>query len=345
MKKKIKNTRRSRPKGTRRRRPQPLKPRPRYRTRNWSEYNRSLVQRGSLTLWFDEAALTGWFNTQHHGGRGAACTYSDVAIETALLCKAVYSLPLRAAQGLLESVVALLGVDLPVPHYSTVSRRQATLEVSLGQSVSRAQGQGQPLHVVIDSTGCKIYGEGEWKVRQHGYSKRRTWRKLHLGVDEASGEIVAAVVTTNDVADSAVLEDVLEQIEAPIGQVSADGIYDKRVCYEALHDRQVRQGQPLATAIPPRRGARIRQHGNCKATPLARDENIRRVRQVGRAQWKEDSGYHRRSLAETTMFRLKSRFGARLSSRRFESQATEAFIRCAALNRMTQLGMPDSYAV
>ena len=164
-------------------------------------------------------------------------------------------------------------------------------------------------------------------------------------MDEATGEIVAAVLTTNDVADSEVLPDLVAQVEEPIKQLSGDGSYDQRPCYDTLRKRQAEQGQTLRVTIPPRHGARIWQHGNSQAQRLARDENLRRIRQVGRAQWKEESGYHRRSLAETTMFRKKTIFGDKLSARGFESQASEAFIRCAALNKMTSLGMPDSYAV
>jgi hypothetical protein len=168
------------------------------------------------------------------------------------------------------------------------------LEVALPQ-----RHKGQAIHVVVDSTGCKIYGEGEWKVRQHGISKRRTWCKLHLAIDEASGQILGAVLSTNDVADSAALPALIEQVEDPIEQLSGDGGYDKRVCYDTLRKRQEEQGEALRVTIPPRQGARIWQHGNSKAQLLARDENLRWVRQVGRQKWKEESGYHRRSLAET----------------------------------------------
>lgn len=311
-----------------------------YRPRNWKEYNAALVQRGSLTVWLEPAVLDGWLNGQSSGQRGASWTYSELAITTALTLKAVYRLPLRATQGLLQSVLRLLAVALRVPDYSTLCRRQPTLSVTLPR-----QAKGQALHLVVDSTGCKIYGEGEWKVRQHGYSKRRTWRKLHLGVDEATGQIVAAVLTTNDVADSAVLPDLLEQVTPPMAQLSGDGGYDQRPCYDTLRQRQDAQGQALRVTIPPRHGARIWQHGNRHAERLARDENLRRIRQVGRAPWKEESGYHRRSLAETTMFRAKTIFGDKLSARGFAAQASEAFIRCAALNKMTGLGMPDSYAL
>lgn len=313
----------------------------RYRTRNWKEYNAALVTRGSLTLWIGERVLASWLNQERTGQRGASLTYSEVAIETALSLKVVYHLSLRGAQGFLASVLQLMAMNhLPVPNYSTLSRRQKTLRVALPRS-----SKGQALHLLVDSTGCKIYGEGEWKVRQHGVSKRRTWRKLHLGVDEATGQIAAAVLTTNDVADSAVLPDLLGQVPEPIAQVSGDGSYDQRTCYDTLAKRQVEQGEPLQVAIPPRRGARIWQHSNSPGPPQVRDENLRRLRQIGRQRWKEESGYHRRSLAETAMFRYKSRFGDKLWARGFDSQATEAFLRCAALNKMTQLGMPDSYAV
>jgi hypothetical protein len=191
--------------------------------------------------------------------------------------------------------------------------------------------------VVVDSTGVKVFGEGEWKVRQHGYTYRRTWRKVHLGVDEASGEMVAAVVSTNTYSDSQLLPDLLEQVEEAIKQVSGDGGYDRRSCYEAIGARQAR------ATIPPQRNAKIWQHGNTKAERLARDQNLRRLRQVGRAAWKRESGYHRRSLAETAMFRLKTIFSDRVTARGFAGQAAQLLVRCAALNRMTQLGRPDSY--
>ena len=305
-----------------------------YRIRNWKQYNAALVQRGSLTLWVSDDLLTAWRNTEKTGKRGRPRTYSDTAVLCMATLKEVYHLPLRATQGLMLSIRQLLDLDLPVLDYSQLSRRCALLEVALPR-----HQPSEPLHMVVDSTGVKVFGEGEWKVRQHGYTKRRTWRKLHLGADESSGEIIAAVVTTNNVADSQVLADLLEQVEAEIEQVSGDGAYDKRHCYEAIRKRKAK------AAIPPRRNAKIWQHGNSKAERLIRDENLRRIRQVGRKQWKEESRYHRRSLAETQMFRVKMIFGERVSARQFAGQATQVLVRCAALNTMTHLGMPDSYAV
>jgi IS5 family transposase len=305
-----------------------------YRLRNWKHYNAALVQRGSLTLWVSDDVITAWRNSEKTGKPGKPRTYSDTAVLCMATLKEVYHLPLRATQGLLQSIMKLLGLDLPVMDYSQLSRRCATLEVVLPR-----RNKDEALHMVVDSTGVKVFGEGEWKVRQHGYSKRRTWRKLHLGADETTGEIVAAVVTTNNVADSQVLEEMLEQVEDEIEQVSGDGSYDKRKCYEAIRKRQAK------AAIPPQRNAKLWQHGNSQAERLIRDENLRRIRQVGRKKWKQEIGYHRRSLAETQMFRVKTIFGDRVSARQFAGQATHVLVRCAALNTMTHLGMPDSYAV
>ncbi|OUL25012.1 IS5 family transposase [Nostoc sp. 106C] len=243
-------------------------------------------------------------------------------------------LPLGYTERFLESLFMLMGIELAVPDHSTLSRRLSKLLVELP-----VIPKGKAVHVVVDSTGVKVYGEGEWKVRTHGVSKRRTWRKLHLGVDEGSGEILAAVVTTNDVADCEVLPDLLDQIAQQIEQVSGDGGYDTKGCYDTIAERGAK------STIPPRSNAKIQQHSNTQAQSYPRDENLRRINQVGRKQWKQESGYHHRSLSETAIFRLKTIFGAKLRRRFFDNQAVELFLQCAALNRMIQLGKPDSYKV
>ena len=300
-----------------------------YRIRNWSEYNAGLKQRGSLTFWLDEAVLSTWLVEVASGGRGATQTYSDVAIATFETIKAVYRQAGRQTEGLLSSLFKLMNVDLPVPDHTTVSRRKGRLTVTL--PVVPKSGA---VHLVVDSTGIKVYGEGEWKTRQHGVSKRRTWRKLHLGIDEATGEILSAVVTTNDVHDSAVLADLLEGADAELEQVSADGAYDQMDCYDTITAHSAK------AAIPPRKNAKIRQHGHCKRPPHPRDENLRVIRKRGRKTWKKFARYHRRSLAETTMFRHKAAFGGQVRSRKFENQAVEILLQCAALNRMIQIAKP-----
>jgi len=307
-----------------------------YRLRNWNLYTNALKQRGSITFHFPDDVTDGWLNPNKSGKCGASNTYSDLAIQACLCVKVVFRLPLRQTQGFVQSLLRLLGLNLPTPDYSTLSRRQSALMVPL----PRSRSQSEPIHVVIDSTGLKVFGEGEWKVMKHGASKRRTWRKLHLGVDEATGEIVAAVTSEADVADGTAFAEVLAQVEAPLSQCSCDGAYDWWQIWAAIEARGA-----LAT-IPPRTGAVIRQHGNCKATPpLPRDEALRAIRRGGLRRWKQESGYSRRSLAETAMMRQKVLFGAGLWSRSLARQSVECRLRCAVLNRFTGLGMPDSYPV
>ncbi|NEP20465.1 MAG: IS5 family transposase [Leptolyngbya sp. SIO4C1] len=306
----------------------------RYHVDNWSEYDAALVARGSLNIWISDEVVSAWKHTEKTGKRGASNTYSDLAIETLLTLKSVYRQPLRQTIGFARSIFSLMSLELDLPHYSTLSRRAEDLQVNL--SVSPTEG---PRHVVIDSTGVKVYGEGEWKCRKHGVSKRRTWRKLHLGIDEQTGEILAAVVTPNSTGDSEVLGELLDEIDDEIDQVSADGAYDCGYCYDFIEERGA------TAAIPPRKDAKIWFHGNRTGATHPRDENLRRIRKVGRSNWKEESNYHRRSLSETGMFRLKTIFTGEVCARKLETQTTELRIECKALNRMTQLGMPDSYPV
>jgi hypothetical protein len=268
-----------------------------YRVRNWSDYNAGLKQRGSLTLWLSKDALEQWVMNTATGRRGASQLYSDTAIATVATLKSVFHLAGRQAQGFVESVFQLMNIPLPVPDHSTVSRRLSALSVSIP-----VQPQSRARHVVVDSTGVKVYGEGEWKARQHGVGKRRTWRKLHLGIDESTGESMVAEVTTNDCHDSEILPSLLEGIAGEMAQVSGDGAYDTFACHEAIAHRGA------AATIPPRHDARPTQHGVPNPTH-PRDQILQRIEQVGRADWKQESGYHRRSLAKTTMFRLKVTFG------------------------------------
>jgi hypothetical protein len=303
-----------------------------YRVRNWKEYDAALVRRGSLTLWVEQETLRAW-RYQGPTQRGAQLQYSDLAIECLLTLRAVYHLTLRATEGFARSLFGVMGLDLEVPDHTTLSRRAATVRITLPK---RAEG---PLHLVLDSTGLKVYGEGEWKVRQHGYSKRRTWLKLHLAVDPQTHEIQAAMVTDPGVTDAETVPALLEQVENPIDSAAGDGAYDRQEVYDALEGRSAR------AVVPPRRDAKIQRHGNTSGPRLARDENLRRIRQIGRSAWKEESGYHERSLAETAMFRMKTIFGDGVASRCPAQQATEAGIRCRALNIMTHQGMPESERV
>ncbi|NJL41223.1 MAG: IS5 family transposase [Leptolyngbyaceae cyanobacterium SM1_4_3] len=304
------------------------------RIRNWSEYDAALKQRGSLTFWIDEDVIAGWINGQKSGRRGASKYYSDGAIALMVTVQSLFNLPGRQTEGFVESLFAMMGIDLPVPDHSTLSRRMGKVIVELPVVPSAGA-----IHVVVDSTGVKVYGEGEWKVRQHGVGKRRTWRKLHVGVNEATGEILAAVASANRVSDDEAFADILNGIADEIEQVSGDGAYDNRKCYEEITARGAK------ATIPPRKDAARWEDDPETGEVHPRNRVLERIEEVGRQQGKQESGYHRRSLAETTMFRFKTIFGGSLRRRRFDNQAVELLIKCAALNQMIQLGKPDSYKV
>ncbi len=313
-----------------------MKNKAKYRIRNWRDYNRSLVNRGSLTFWIAEDLLANWIEREKSGGRGASPHYTAAAMLAMASLKFVFHQAGRQTCGLVASIFRLLKAALPVPDHSTVSRRMAGVEVGLPVKASE-----KARHLVIDSTGLKVYGEGEWKVRTHGVSKRRTWRKLHLCIDAATGEILVAGASENSVSDCQMFPEILRAVtEEEIEQISADGSYDRRKVYAALNDREINRA-----AIPPRRGAKIWQHGNSRKERLIRDENLRAVRKKGRPKWKREANYHRRSLAETGVFRFKQIFTDKLQSRNQDNQFQEMIIKCAALNRMTHLGMPDSYKI
>jgi hypothetical protein len=223
----------------------------------------------------------------------------------------------------------MMGIDLASPHYSQLSRRARRLRVELGPRPHKIK------HLVFDSSGLKVFGEGEWKVRQHKAEYRRTWRKIHISMDADTQLLTSIVVTGPKVGDPKMLPMLLNQVEGEVERVYADGAYDSRECYRAIHKKSAR---PI---IPPREGSTTWKDGYLED----RNSNVKGVGQLGQKEWKKEVGYHKRSLVETAFFRLKWIFSDRLRSRREERQATEAMVRCRAMNRMTELGLPDSYKV
>jgi hypothetical protein len=309
-----------------------------YRTRNWKEYNASLVNRGSITFWFEEKAAEKWYSVERTNKPGRPETYSDDAIRCGLMIKAVFRTALRFLQGFVDSIIRILKLNLACPHYSVFSRRAKDLKIPLRKLLK----PGEKLNVIFDSTGVKVFGEGEWKVRKHGYSKRRTWRKVHVGMCADSGQVVVSGMTSNNVSDDEAMPHLMEALEGiPLGDVIGDGAYDTTDCREAIHDRGGRQ------IIPPDKNAKLQRR---KPLPClkARDEAIRRIQELGdegRAKWKQEIGYHRRSRVETLMYRCKTILGDRLASRKKSTQATEVAVKLDVLNRMAELGMPKSYKV
>jgi Transposase DDE domain len=301
-----------------------------YRITNWRKYNESLVQRGSVTYWFSDDVLSQWRHANEGAKVGHPFVYSNAAIECLLSLREVFRLPYRQTEGLARSLVHLMEIDLEIPDYTSLAKRAASLRISL--DVSRHTG---PIDVVVDSTGLKVFGEGEWKMRAHGKSKRRTWRKLHLTINPDTQEIEAEVLTENSGHDADQVDAQLDQVDGRIRRFYGDGAYDPWKVRNALVRRRIRQ------VIPPRRDAKITRHGNRNGRPLPRDVAIRAIRRLGRKQWKEQIGYHRRSLGETAMYRMKCCFGDRLKNRLLENQQTEARLRAKILNHFTRLGLPE----
>lgn len=301
-----------------------------YRTTNWKEYNAALKRRGSLMVWFDPTMP--WFSESGNGKRGRDITFSDAAIQFCLMIKALYGLPLRQTTGLVSSLLALAGLDWAVPDYSTLCRRQKTLTVGIPY---RPRQNG--LHLLVDSTGVKTIGEGEWKTRKHGAEYRRQWRKVHLCIDADTLEIRAVGVTSSNVGDAPMLPDLLAQIPETeaIASVSGDGAYDTKKCHASIAARNA------AAIIPVRKNGKPWKENTAGAH--ARNEILRAMQRLGRDIWKRWSGYHRRSLVETKMRCLKL-LGERVAARDFARQVTEVHIRVALLNRFTQLGTPVTVA-
>ena len=303
---------------------------PSYKTLNWREYNKALKGRGSLTIWFDPDMI--WAATPT-GKRGRQPVYSDAAVQTCLTMKVLFGMALRQTTGFVESLLRLISLDWDVPDFSTLSRRQKTLAVNIPH-----RGSQGPLQLLIDSTGIKVEGEGEWNARKHGGAKRRVWRKVHLGIDEETLEIRAVEVTSSDIGDAPILPELLAQIstDQDIASVTADGAYDTRKCHDAIADRGA------VAIIPPRKNAKPWKADTAGAA--ARNEALRASKYLGRALWRRWSGYHRRSRVETKMHCVKL-LGQRLMARDFDRQVAEFQVRVAILNGFTALGIPVTKVV
>jgi DDE family transposase len=293
-----------------------------FSVRNWRLYNQQLIKRGDLTCWID--AKSWHCRDKMRSKRGRPHTYDNNAIVTMLVIKRLYRLTLRSCQGFVESLVKMANLDIKIPNYTTVCRRQNAV------TLPKLPTKPEPLHLVIDSSGLKIFGEGEWKVRQHGYSKHRMWTKLHIGVDEKSQLIVTAILTSNSCGDDKILPDLLDKYKGSIKQVSLDGAYDSHACYEVVNQKGAK------AVIPPQPNPRHKPK-TIDNLRRPRDFMAFEVQEKGLPQWKRDNDYHRRSLAETGFFRYKKILGDKLSARRFDNQVMEALIGCHILNKMKNM--------
>lgn len=307
----------------------------RYQITNWAEYNQSLVNRGSVTIWVSPDVIKKWLAPKEKGKNGRPRIYNDEVILAALIIRAIYKLPLRALEGFLLSIVRALGFALRVPCYSQICRRAK----SLGKILKKLSCR-HPTDIVFDSTGLKVYGEGEWKVRVHGASKRRTWRKLHIAIDLKTREVVVAELTDHSKGDAQVAEKMLNKIHGRSERFYGDGAYDSHRLRQKIFAKHAK------AIIPPRLNAVLSN----SIDPAIQERNaaIAIIQgfggdQTARALWKKLTGYHSRSIVENTMFRFKTFFGGALQSRSWENQQTEIAVKCLIINKMTRLGMPTGY--
>jgi Transposase DDE domain len=305
-------------------------PKQRHRVTNWAEYDAALRQRGSLTVWFTEAAIAAW-RAEPRTTPGGQPHYSALAIVTALTLRAVFRLALRQTEGLIGSILQLLGLDLAVPDHSTLSRRAETLEVPRPRS---SPGSG-PVHLLVDSTGLRLCGPGAWLVEKHGGRTRRSWKKLHLATDADTGRIVASALTGNEADDGSQVGPLLDRIEGPVASFTADGAFDRDDVYGEVAARH-----PDAAVIVPPRSSAV-PSDTAETAPTQRDRHLEVIAERGRMGWQKASGYNWRALIEADIARWKRVIGAALRSRTDGRQVTEVTIAADVLNRMLELGRPE----
>jgi hypothetical protein len=303
-------------------------PKQRHRVINWAAYDAGLRARGSLTMWFTAEAIEAW-KAEPRTGRGGQPRYSSLAITTALTLRAVFRLALRQTEGLIGSILALLGLDLPVPDHSTLSRRAETLEVP------RPKAGSEPVHLLVDSTGLRLCGPGEWLVEKHGTRRRRAWKKLHLATDADTGHIVASVLTDRDADDGSQVGPLLDQVDDPVASLTGDGAVDRDDVYAEVVARY-----PDAAVIVLPRSSAV-PSDTAETAPTQRDAHLRCIAERGRMGWQKASGYNWRALVEADVSRWKRVIGDGLRSQTDGRQATEVAIAVEALNRMLDLGRPE----
>ena len=310
-------------------------PRQTHKVTNWPAYEAGLRQRGSLTVWFTDEAIEAW-RAEPRATRGRQPWYSPLAILTALTLRAVFRLAYRQTEGLIGSIVQLLGLNLRVPDHTTLSRRSATLDVPRPSRPSvGVDGEVEPLHLLVDSTGLKLCGPGEWLVEKHGTRTRRSWRKLHLAIDADTGQIVGASLTAKEVDDGAEVGALLDQVDDTVATFTADGGYDQDGVYTDVAERH-----PDATVVVPPRTTAV-PSATAESAPTQRDHHLQHIAEHGRISWQRASGYARRALAEVAIGRWKQVIGDELRAHKDECRATEVDVAVHALNRMWELGRPS----
>lgn len=305
---------------------------------NWSEYNKALVSRGNLSVYVADAVASGAsLPPQGTGKAGHPKEYSDDLILLILTIRELFRLPLRQSVGFAAYLLESLRLDWSLPDYSTLSRRMKTLSVDFCHGF-----HGTNVVFLLDSSGFKVYGEGEWKVRKHGIGYRRTWRETHIAIDHETRNIIGLVNTRASVGDTTQLLPLLEQAreQHDLATVIGDGAYDAKDTYLLAREQEIELIAP-----PPKNATEHLNmyHYQLYDQPNWKERNavVRRVDEIGLAAWKQETGYHRRSLVENSFFRFKKLFGENLKSRTEQSQYTEQCIRARLLNQFNTMGLPQ----
>lgn len=295
----------------------------RYRVTNAAEYNESLRRRGDLTIWVADDVAQSWAATRRQT-RGGQALYSDLAIEICLTLRVVFRLPLRQTQGFTRSIVRLMGLNIAVPDFSTLSRRGKGLRI-----VRKPRSQDKPITLIVDSTGLRMHGGSDWNAEKHGLKKpRKSWRKLHMAFDPESGAIIDTHLTAEHVGDETALPDLLSNTDADVDRFLADGAYDGQGVSACL---LVKFGPDIEVVIPPPRNA-------VPGDNPQRNRHIDDIAALGRMGWQKGTGYNQRALIEAQIGRWKTAIGDGLQARHFDNQVCEVSIAAKALNRMTELG-------
>ena len=310
-------------------------PRQQHKVTNWPAYDASLRQRGSLTVWFTDAAIAAWA-AEPRMSRGGQSRYSPLAILTALTIRAVFRLAYRQAEGLLGSIIGLLGLSLRVPDHTTLSRRAATLDVPRPRNAGVGAGAGsEPTHLLVDSTGLQLCGKGEWLLEKHGTATRRSWRMLHLGVDADTGQIVASTLTSKDVDDASQVHPLLDQVAGAVASFTGDDAYDQDRVYAGIAQRH-----PEAAVVVPPRATAVPSEA-AESAPTQRDSHLQHSARHGRMRWQSASGDNKRARIEATMNRWRQVIDDELRAHMDERRQTEVEVAVHALNRMLELGRPS----
>ena len=305
-----------------------------HKVRNWSEYNAALKRRGSLDIWITEEAIENWYNKdQQQYGSGKQEEYTDLAIITCHEMRKVFHQPLRQATGFIDSIFRLMKLPIRSPGFSALSKRLGKLHINCPTYRNTDRPSEEVAGIAIDSTGLKRFGRDEWHQEKHKISAKRSWRKIHIAVDE-SHSIQAATLTDRFVSDDTVVEELAEQITKEVDHITADGAYDKNPVYDDLS----KHFPDADIVIPPDKDA-IYNKGN---HPL-RNRNVMEVKCFGRMGWQRARDYGKRNYSELAILRYKRILGNTMQSREFSRQKQEAMIACGVLNKMTNLGMPQSY--